>query len=193
MGNRKPEAPNSWRDVYTTVPNRGQGDCGILAVILIVLVRGGMDARAAQRVLSLQDASPEATTAMVDFILLCRNLIVKYRTISGKGDGFFCTDSSDMTSAEIASAATSVADIRSLRDWERCILHPGGYVDDRSVFLPGELLGLPDVQIVKEDGQRLVDANLPDTASLGADMVLHHGEHFEALLAKVRQHSTFQL
>lgn len=99
-----------------------------------------------------------------------------------------------MTSAEIAIAATSVADIRSLRDWERCILHPGGYVDDRSVFLHSENCSvLPDVQIVKEDGQRLVDANIPDTASLGADMVLHHGEHFEALLAKVRQHSTSQL
>ncbi|CAN0434541.1 unnamed protein product, partial [Pylaiella littoralis] len=123
---------------------------------------------------------------MVDFILLCRILIVKYRTMSGKGDGFFCTDSSVMTSAEIVSAATSVADISSLHEWKRCILHLGGYVDNRSVFVLGELLGLPDIQIVKENGQRLVDANLPGTASLGADRVLHHGEHFEALLAKVR-------
>lgn len=85
----------------------------------------------------------------------------------------FCpTDRSAKTDAEIKSMIQSTTDIGSLRDWEHITLSLGAYLDDRVLFVLGKLLGPPDIKIVKEDGQRIVDALTLETAPLRTNMVL---------------------
>ncbi|CAN0339210.1 unnamed protein product, partial [Ectocarpus sp. 6 AP-2014] len=171
----------SWRDVYKAIPNRGQGDCGPLSVIFLALHRGGMDAHTAQCVLSTQRKE------LADFILLCRELIVEYQAATGEGGAFFVSQSdSDKPDADIKSMAKSTADICTLEDWKRVTLCPGGYLDDKALVILGKLLLREVIQLVKEDGiggERIVDAREP-SALLGANLVLHRGAHFEALLPK---------
>lgn len=182
--NEVDQGVRSWRDVLTVMRNGGGGDCAAWSVILLALHGDGMDPRAAQAVLSLEGASPEAKKAMADFILLCRERIVQYAAC--KGETFYPIDVPHKTDAEIKELIQSAAGIGSQHDWELIILLAGAYMDDEAVYILGKLLGLPDIQIVQEDitGQCLVDAREP--LPLRANMVLHRGVHFEALVTKVR-------
>ncbi|CAM9456769.1 unnamed protein product, partial [Ectocarpus sp. 13 AM-2016] len=64
--------------------NNAGGNCALYGMALHALRDGGMDARDAQAILSLDGASPEAKAAMEEFLMLCRKLIVEYATKTGQ-------------------------------------------------------------------------------------------------------------
>lgn len=181
-----------WWTVYRALRNRGEGDCAMLGVFLLVLRDGGMDAHAAQEVLSLDGASPDAATALANFMLLCRQRIVEYA--SATGQAFYPTNGPHKTDEEIEELIKSTANIGSQGDWEILMLLAGCFLDEFAVLILAKLLGLPDIQIVQEIGTQLVDAavtpadELGPPLPLGQNLLLHRpgSAHFEALGLKVK-------
>lgn len=161
----------------------------MLGVFLLVLRDGGMDARAAQEVLSMDGASPDAVTAMADFVLLCRQRIVEYASATGQ---VFYTGP-HKTDEEIEELIKSTAKIGSQGDWEILILLAGSFLDEHAVLILAKLLGLPNVQIVQEVRTQLVDVVTPadelgPPLPLGQNLLLHCPgcAHLEALGLKVK-------
>lgn len=177
------------------VPNNAGGDCGLYGISLHTLRDGGMDARDAQAILSMDGASPEAKVAMKEFLALCRKLIVEYATKTGQR--FYPVDSPPKTDEELAKLAKSDAVMDSQRDWDLVTVMDGSYLDENAVMIIGKkLFGLLGAQIVQEDSRtkRLFDAiNAPEEElgaprPLGEHLLIYHPwrVHFEALVPKVR-------
>lgn len=103
-----------WWVVYRALRNRGRGNCALLGVFLLVLRDGGMDARAAQEVLSLDGASSDAATALMNFMLLCRQRIVEYA--SATGQAFYPVNGPHRTDVAIDELIKSTANIGSQGD-----------------------------------------------------------------------------
>ncbi|CAM9899625.1 unnamed protein product, partial [Ectocarpus sp. 12 AP-2014] len=80
--------------------NNAGGDCGLYGMSLHALRAGGMDARDAQAILSLDGASPEAKVVMKEFLALCRKLIVEYAAETG--ELFYPVDRPSKTDEELA-------------------------------------------------------------------------------------------
>lgn len=176
------------------VQNNAGGDCGLYGMSLHALCDGGMDARDAQAILSMDGASPEAKVAMKEFLALCRKLVVEYATKTGQR--FYPVDRPPTADEDLAKLAESDAVMGSQRDWDIVTVMEGSFLDENAVMLIGELFGLPGAQIVQEDSRtkRLFDViNAPEEElgaprPLGEHLLLHHPRraHFEALVPKVR-------
>lgn len=78
------KATKEWMKVYHYNKNNGEGNCGLLAVILLALCDGGMDARVAQKMLSLNGADSETVAIWENFLLFCRGRIVECATRTGQ-------------------------------------------------------------------------------------------------------------
>lgn len=188
LANEENQISRSWRDALTAVRNRSDGNCGAWSVFLHALRDGGMEAREAQVVLSLDGATSEAKKAMTDFILLCRKRIVQYAACTG--ETFYPSAGPTRTDEEIDESLRSAGQIRSHSEWELVVRKLYSYLDDEAVCILRKIFGLPDTQVVQEDitGQCLVDVNanqLPCTGLLRDNLVLHRGHHFEAVVPKV--------
>lgn len=173
----------SCKDAYTTAKNLADGNCALWAVFFFALLDGGMDAQSAEEVLFMKGAKPVARKAMTDFLILCRQCIVDYTRLSGKM--FYSAKGRAKTEEEVNELLCSSGEITCHSEWELTILLVNGYFDVSGVCVLGELMGLPDTQVVQEYATGLVNVLSAESPPPKSNLVMHRGKHFEALVPKV--------